>query len=294
MTINQVISVRTSTGVIEVCYKHDPLTSLAQEVTISINGVPLGSNQSKSPYPDGVLPSSVDIWQKYQHAHYGNFVVRNGFGLCGCYGNDYTYGDPPNYLRQESDTEHACGCVELINNLSYHYPALLSSYLYERAEILLKNHDLGENSCGDIPDDGNQDPSSKNRNELENFVAVALHLPVTIRQNLVADFIRFQDPLFPDYPPAISRMIQLAKAVDKIEAVLSAILREKLSHRGDLTFKNTIGGISVRDQAYIDAIGSSTVVDVWLAHAVHQYHMCYGFPYLLDIVKAAVLEVRGA
>ena len=163
MDQKQSIKIVTSTGDIEVnFYVTVDSTVTTQHIVITQNGTPIAHHSYDLNYPTGIHPASLDIWRRYERVRLGNLVIRSGFGLCGC----YEYYDPyalPNPRHQESDTEHASGCVELIRSLEAYYPDLLTPELYRRAKHLLKDHDLGENEYGDRPDDGSQNRSEKTR-----------------------------------------------------------------------------------------------------------------------------------
>lgn len=222
-------------------------------------------------------------------------MIRSGFGLCGGY-NNYHPDEPPNPYRRESTNEHAGGCVELARSLQIFCPRLLPATLFPRMEHLLADHDLGENSYGDAPDDGSQNRLEKDAAELQEFIRIAQYLPADARQIAIEDFKCFQDPLNPNYPLDISHMVQLAKAIDKAEAVLSAAVRESLGVRLDLHYKSThFSALTTQDQHFIaEAQNDSTILASWLAHYTMSYHRYYGFAALLAVIKAAVTEIRGA
>ena len=292
----QSIKIVTSTGDIEVnFYVTVGSTVTTQHVVITQNDTPIAHQSYDLNYPTGIHPASLDIWRRYERVRLGNLVIRSGFGLCGC----YEYYDPyalPNPRHQESDTEHASGCVELIRSLETYYPNLLTPELYRRAEHLLKDHDLGENEYGDRPDDGSQNRSEKNQAELTGFALASARLPANLRATAISDFICFQDPTFAGFPEEIAHLVQLAKVVDKSEAVLSAIAYEKSGAPGDLFYKeHHYDTLTDQDRHFIrETDGDSSIAADWLAHVVRDYHSYYGFPYVLDIVRAAIIDVRGS
>lgn len=296
MDQKQTIKVATTTGDIEINFYVTADSAVQiQHVTFTQNGQTIAHKSYAVERISGIHPYSLDIWRHYETVRRGHLVIRSGFGLCGCY-NKYQPNSPPDPHRQESDTEHASGCVEIVRSLAAYYPDLLTPNFYRRAEYLLKDHDLGENEYGDHPDDGSQNRAEKDRSELISFALATAHLPAQLRQTLVADFIRFQDPLFPGHPRALAELVQLAKVVDKIEAILSATFYEKTGAAGDLFHKEEhYSTLTEQDRHFIREAGNdSSIVAGWLAHTVYEYHMYYGFPYLLDVVKAAVTDVRGA
>lgn len=291
--LKQTIKIDTSTGVTEVYFGDTPTPERPQIITIKKGGRTVTDTaRIFEPASPDIHPFSLDIWRRYETVRLGNLVIRSGFGLCGCYDS---YQPEPNPRRQESDTEHASGCVELVRSLAAYYPNLLLPRLYPRLEHLLKDHDIGENNYGDQPDDGSQNRTEKDQVELTSFVLATARLPDEIRRLAIEDFIRFQTPLDPVHPKELAQMAQLAKVVDKLETILSSAIYEKAGFPGDLTYKRShYGGITAQDQFFIHASDDDpTILASWLAHATHNYHSYYGFPYVLDIVKAAVIDIRG-
>lgn len=292
----QTIKIVTSAGDIEVNFY---VTAGSAVETQHVSVLQNGHQITKRAYPikqfANIHPNSLDIWRRYECIRLGNLVVRSGFGLCGCYEN-YHPDSPPNPRHPESDTEHASGCVELVRSLQAYYPELLTPELYHRAEHLLKDHDLGENEYGDRPDDGSQNRSEKDQAELVGFALAVARLPAALRETAISDFICFQDPTFTGYSEEVAHLVQLAKVIDKFEAILSGAVYEKSGAPGDLFYKeHHYSALTAQDRHFIqECHGDSSIVAGWLAHATHDYHAYYGFPYMLDVVKAAIIDIRGA
>lgn len=290
------------------------------QAAISIDGALISQTAHTIPDYPSIHHHSYAIWRRYCHSHASNFVIRSGCGLCGCY--DYDPSAERSYRKPESVTDHACGCVELVRLLQTFYPNLLTPNEFERAQNLLSNHDIGENKTDDTPDDGSGDKDAKDYAELTAFISTVIDLPKSVRNVLVSDFIKFQDPLATNlaYERIKTDMlntssasanivkayllseahndikvIQLCKAVDKLEAILSSAFFEKHGIKGDLLYKEaTFSQLTNQDRSYIDcAEGDSSITAAWLAHVVDEWHACYGFPIVLDIAKAAVIDVRG-
>lgn len=295
MDQKQTVKVVTSTGDIEVGFYVTAESAVAtQHISISQNGTLIAQKSYPIERQNNTHPDSLKIWRRYECVRLGNLVVRSGFGLCGCY-EDYHPDSPFNPHHQESDTEHASGCVELVRSFQAYYPELLTPELYRRAEYLLKDHDLGENEYGDRPDDGSQNRSEKNQAELIGFALAVARLPAKLRETAISDFICFQDPTFVGHPEKIAHFVQLAKVIDKFEAILSGAAYEKSGVPGNLLYKEQhYSKLTAQDRHFIqETDGDSSLVAGWLAHATHDYHTYYGFPYMLDIVKAAVIDIRG-
>lgn len=287
--MNQTIMVRTGAGDVSVEFTDD-------RIQTKLGNTLLEEQTLADLDPGQANPRSVAIWRRYQQVHAGNFVVRSGLGNYGCYGKSYNPLQPSDAPYYQSDSEHANTCVELLRNLRYHYPDLLPAAFYFRAEQLLASHDLGENAYGDRPDDGSQNRSEKDRIELINFAAAAATLPPAVRAVAIADFIRFQDPLCRHYAPLEGQMAQLARCVDKADAVLSGLIYEQSGRPGNLLHKHqSFCSISAQDRYFANqAAGDTSLVAGWCAHFIYSYHAYYGFPYLLSIIKAGVIDVRGA
>ncbi len=238
---------------------------------------------------------SAAIWRFYLQMHQGNFVVRSGLGLYGCY-QDYDPKAAPDPHHKESDTEHVAGCITLVRGLEIFYPKLLSPELFQRVQFLLQLHDIGENEYGDQPDDGTQDAAEKDRIELTNLVRATAYFPKTVRENIISDFIRFQNPCASTYPRDLMRVAQLARVIDKAEAILSGITYEKLGTGGDLMHKKShYDKATAQDlHGFEMAQGDSSLAAVWSVHFVDKFHSYYGFSHLLGVIRAGITEVRGS
>lgn len=243
-----------------------------------------------------VCPQSTKMWQLYKQARHGNLVVRSGLGLCGCY-DDYDPNAAPNPRHVESVTEHASGCITLAQGLVNNYQEILPAQLHSRLTFLLRYHDIGENSYADRPDDGSQNVSEKEAVELAEFAMLTLNFTSTFRETAIKDFAQFLDAktAYDSNDQECFRVGQLARLIDKFEAVLSGVFYEKNGIQGDLKNKQlNYGPLTDQDQYYVDATGgASALVDVWSAHLVCGYYQFQDFPYLLDVLRAAVIDTRG-
>lgn len=233
---HQQLHFTTHLGAIDITFSTTNSSPPVELVTITQDGQTIAETSYTLDLPPDIHPISSHIWRRYQSLHLGNFVIRSGFGLCGCY-THYDPSAPPSFNQPESDTEHASGCVELMRCLQAYYPHLLSAELFERAKNLLNDHDIGEVTYGDHPDDGSQIRAEKDQAELINFTCAAAHLPTHLRAQLISDFLAFQDPLSPKLAPQVAQFAQLAKVIDKCETILSAMLYESSGHPGDLHYK---------------------------------------------------------
>lgn len=292
----QKVLIPTDHGDIEVSFmdrRHQ--SELIHDAVVTINGKTI-DRPAHLHLANDVHPTSFKIFEFYRHVHEGNFVIRSGFGACGCYGPSYQFNSPHNPHKPESDTEHAAGCALLLQCLRWFYPDLLSPDDYARAEILLRLHDIGENDIGDQMDDGSQDAATKDRDELSSFASAIAYLPPTVRARLIRDFIYFQNPLDTWIPNASIHCTQLARTIDKLEAILSGAIYEAKGAAGTLAHKNShYGLLTERDRQSIQMTNSdSSIIATWLAQVILRCHTYYSFPYVLDIVKAAVFSIRGS
>ncbi len=289
----QNITIRTSYGVVQVSIKHEQST---RTIEISLNDMLQDVHTTTIEAPSSVHPSSQKIWHFYERAHQGNYVIRTGLGLCGCY-SAYDEFQGIDLQLPESVTAHANSCVTLAHGLQAFYPHLLTPDEYARLTTLLKYHDLGENNYQDQPDDGSQNTREKNQAELLEFTLAVIDFPERIRYTAIKDFVNFQDAQY-NYSCDIKRfkIVQLAKVIDKIEAILSGLCYEKNGFVGDLAYKDQhFSRLTEQDRYFIREIGGdSTLVSSWFAHTLHDYHEFYGFSYVMDILRAGVIETRGA
>lgn len=294
---NQSIKIMTDIG--EICVQmRTELSCDAYTYTVEVKSPdhPISDHQTNSiRLADIISVPSALIWQHYQLAHQGNLVIRSGFGLLGCYGDLYQQAIAEHNLprRPESDTEHASGCVELVKSFASHYPDLLPPNSYRRAENLLKYHDIGENQYGDRPDDGTQDKPKKNREELLSFVGAVYPNPQD-REQLIEDFIRFQHPLSKNFTNEERQLAQFSCLIDKVEAILSGIIYEKNGCSGDFQHKASWHTVSKQDKFFLERTApDDSLVAAWSAHFIYDYHEYEFFDIVLEVLKAAVIDVRG-
>lgn len=295
---NQSIKIMTDIGEICVQMKTE-LSCDAYTYTVEVKSPdhPISDHQTNSiRLADNISVPSALIWQHYQLAHRGNLVIRSGFGLLGCYGDLYQQAIAEHNLprRPESDTEHASGCVELVKSFASHYPDLLPPNSYRRAENLMKYHDIGENQYGDRPDDGTQNKREKDYSELLGFASTAALLDPNERKVLIEDFIRFQHPLSKNFTDEERQLAQFARLIDKGETILSGLIYEKNGHGGTFRKKAHWHTISEQDKFYLQHTGGDdSLVSVWSAHFIHKYHNYQYFEQIFEVLKAAVIDVRG-
>ena len=243
-----------------------------------------------------------NIWEIYKIFHQGDRIARSGNYLCGVYKKPE---DPADFDYVECDTNHASSCEELARNIFRFYPNSVLEHLRERICNFLRYHDLGELGIGDRPDDGSCDRAEKFTDELSTFCDKIKYLPIESQEELIRDFIIFENALSPkiflgeeheDFTWSKDDLMamQFAKLCDKADAPLHALLYELEGRPGDLMFKKKyFDGITAQDQRYIDEIGESSQSAVWIAHFLDHYNNYEFFPIFLAIIVEAVKEVRG-
>ncbi len=293
--MQQIVRTPTDRGLITVTFTDEQTQNEIVDHTI----VQIGDTVtpvSRNIAPDSIHPASAKIWRFYRAVHEGNFTPRIGYEACGCNGDILLdIKAPRDYRRIESATEHASGCVALLEGLNQHHQ-LLAPDDYERTRQLLTLHDLGENLYGDHFDDGSQDSAEKNKVELSYFASAISSLPPAARAERLQDFLYFQDPTDSHIPESARPRIQLATIIDKLEATLSSLIYEAHGAGGRLSYKKAYcGRLTSRDYWSIDeADGDDSIVATWLIPVIFYKHDYYGFPYVFDVVKTAVIDVRGA
>ena len=243
-------------------------------------------------YADEKLNNDLKIWKTYVNYRSGDKVIRSGSGLCGVY--DFDPDVPFDFNYKETDTIHSTTAEELATNIFRFYPDLLIPEDQARVIQLLRYHDLGEDVVGDKADDGSTPKDVKFTVELTEFVKKIEHLPNTVQQRLIKDFIMFENANDPRWSDRDKAVLQFAKLCDKTDAPLGALLFETQGREGSLLFKkNKYGGITDQDQKYIDQIGEYSQAGVWTAHMIDTYRDYKFIMLFIRIIDAAVNDVRG-
>lgn len=87
---------------------------------------------------------------------------------------------------------------------------------------------------------------------------------------------------------------QLTRIIDKSDAIFSTLLAERAGHAGYLSYKERhYHNVTSSDEYYAKLCKTDLIADTWAAHFLQGYHDYYGFPEILSVLHAAVLEVRG-
>jgi len=258
-----------------------------------------------------------------------DLVIRSGVTLCGAYPEAYGISPmaevaillPDNSFRYtghgtkhpETNSMHAFGCINLLYLLTDEFPRLflreghsVEIGLYDRDLLrardrlarLFAYHDSSESFSGDVPDDGSCPAKDKKALDLKYFLENVKCLEPEVREQLICDFVNFQYPtatgLYKFQSDYDRKLIQIAKLIDKLDAVLVTLKDELEGHPGFLSEKKkNYGSITKQDQSYIDLCGTSAIADCWAAHFAVDYHEFYGFDVMMNILYVAVMETRG-
>ena len=269
-------SVLTNSGIVSVQVQSDGF--------IAVSGL--------CPFIDTGLPAPLAIWKTYANYREGDKVVRSGHGLCGVYDFSYETAIDPNYT--ENDTMHSSTAEEIANNIFRFFPSIFSIREQKRITDFLRYHDLGESKYGDKPDDGSVSKDENVEAELGEFILKIQHLPSDIQEQLIRDFVVFENVNYICWEEESKRAMQFAKLCDKTDAPLAALLFEKQGRKGDLKYKlENFGSITEQDQHYINQMCESSQAAVWTAHMLDKFRDYENLDLFAEIVVAACRDVRG-
>lgn len=234
--------------------------------------------------------SSRRIWEMYKSYRSNDKVIRSGSGLCGVY--PYNPKQPTNVNYIESDTLHSTTVEELAQNVFRFYPILFDIYEQKRIIHLLRYHDLGETV--DNPDDGSKDHDEKFQEELETFIGKISSLPVAMQEDLIRDFVVFENAGSELWDKTQRKLMMFAKLCDKADAPLGAFIYESQDRHGSLLFKKEhFGGITEQDEKYASEIGEYSQAGIWSAHMIDTYLYFDYLDIFIEIIIEACKDVRG-
>ena len=252
--------------------------------TILISG--LGGNVDRN---SDINPAEC-IWKMYKSYRSNDVVIRSGSGLCGVYPYDPSQPILTNYV--ENDTLHSTTVEELAQDVFRFYPGLFDHFDQTRIIHLLRYHDLGETV--DNPDDGSKDHDEKFEEELATFISKISYLVPAVQEQLIRDFIMFENASYLCWDKESKKMMQFAKLCDKADAPLGAFVYESQGRSGSLTYKKEhFGGITDQDEKYAQEIGDYSQAGIWTAHMIDTYG-CYEYVEIfIEIIIAACKDIRG-
>lgn len=241
------------------------------------------------------------IWEGYKLYASTAYVSRKGFELVGM--TELTDDRVPMNAdeifrrRGESGLEHqaktAWLSVAFNENFPHYFADRWSSSNYSwfttyssayLAIVVALNHDIGEVSTGDIPDNGNPLHDTKDAIEHEVFEKMVSNVCNRNKDEIMAVFDEFQDK-----NSLIGKAIY---ALDKIEAVLNLLFLEQYNHYGAMG----IGPfVTEQDKRYMRMTHSSNATDCWAAHVKE---LLLDYPRnimepVFSLLQVAVEDVRG-
>lgn len=258
--------------------------SIMSDGTIQISGL------TSSCKPDEKYNGPKNIWDMYKNYRSNDVVVRSGSGLCGVYRYDPKHPIKRDYV--ESDTLHSTTVEELAQDIFRFYPAMFDIFDQRRIIQLIRYHDLGETV--DNPDDGSKDHDEKFQEELATFITKISSLPIAIQEDLIRDFIVFENAGMDIWQEDQKKLMMFAKLCDKVDAPLGALLYEMQDRPGSLLFKKEhFGGITGQDSKYADEIGEFSQAGIWTAHMIDTYLYFDYIEIFIEIIIEACKDVRG-
>lgn len=238
-------------------------------------------------YSNQYKDASYHIWQTYANTRKQDYVLRVGFINYGCH-NDDSHAEE--YSRAESVAEHTLGTMTLIDLMEMFYPDEVSPKIYARCKRLMRFHDLGETTAGDTPDNGTRNKAAVNLAECACLTENISHLPDEVRSDILQDF-----EIFNESPQNLAgeelKVHEICKLVDKTDAILRGLVYEQHHHCGH--YANVPEGTgSKRESEYAKITNSDKLVDIFFAGFIKDYHYYSFFPIFLDIIRAAIIDVR--
>lgn len=238
-------------------------------------------------YSENYKDASCHIWQTYANTRKQDYILRVGFTNYGCHSDDNHAED---YSRAESVAEHTLGTMTLIELMEMFYPDEGSPEIYARCKRLMRFHDLGETTAGDTPDNGTRDKAAINLAEYTCLNENILHLPNDVKKAILSDF-----DIFNGSPKELTgedlKVHELCKLADKTDAILRGLVYEQHHHCGH--YANVPEGTgSKRESEYEKVMNSDKLVDIFFAGFIKDYHQYSYFPIFLDIIRAAIIDVR--
>lgn len=259
-------------------------------ISVEADGTILISGLAKSDAEKHEFNNSLAIWQMYKNYRSNDVVIRSGSGLCGVYPYNPKQPLEKNYI--ESDTVHSTTVEELAQNIFRFFPAIFDMHDQKRIINLLRYHDLGETV--DNPDDGSKDHTEKFKEELGTFISKISSLVPALQEQLIRDFIMFENASWLFWNEEDKSLMQFAKLCDKADAPLGALLYELQGRNGSLLYKKEhFGGITEQDEKYAKEIGEYTQAGIWTAHMIDTYANYDYIDIFISIIVAACKDVRG-
>ena len=223
----------------------------------------------------------------------GRQVIRTGIGVCGAYGDSYFPGQKRAPRAHESILEHQAATAVLLMWIHRCFPdAFESTDFYLNMLELLLVHDVVENESGDRCDDGDLSKVDKSAYELKQMQRYASWI---YRDFELMERVDGKPAEEPGSPRAKDENFgQVAFMCDKLQALIQLGWLEMHDVKPTLTYKLIHhGGMSERDQFYMDLTSSDVCLDAWTAHMLDYCKSYYCFDEVfLPLVEALYRKVR--
>ena len=213
------------------------------------------------------MGAAKHLWNNFVSMTDITYVIRQGYVACGVYqqnrtippahsiGNPNLSTDVEVLLRQESTAEHSARVANLLSEFILWYPLFFQDIDAFMALKVALNHDIGEAVVGDVLDDGTIAHEFKKPRE---WLAVK-----EFYGNLPPDMIELALDYHRQFDESNTRLGQMIRMADKVDAVGRLILYEKMGMRGDIYHKNPP---SERDEIFAKEIHTGNCTDVWARH----------------------------
>ena len=176
----------------------------------------------------------------------------------------------------ESVLDHSARVGNTISEIVFDYPKLFNQYNQAAIIKVALNHDIGEATVHDIPDDGSKEHSDKAEEEaaaVEKFYANIMAEP--IHSLLLSYHRQFED---------VSTFLgQILKMADKSDAIARLILFERYGIKGNVYDKHDP---SQQDRDFAAEVGTGNNTDVWARHLYWLFHEKFNFePAVIKIAE---------
>lgn len=174
---------------------------------------------------------------------------------------DFTRKQKITLRHPESVLDHSARVANTMSEIMFAYPDLFDGYSQLAIFKVALNHDIGEATVHDIPDDGSKahdlkaDAEAKAVNDYYSSIPGPMH-------GIILDYHR-------QFENMDSFLGQMIKMVDKIDAIARLIMFERYDIRGNIYDKNPP---SKQDIKFAEEIGTGNCTDVWARHLYWLFH----------------------
>lgn len=202
------------------------------------------------------------IWDAYNMKCETSFIFRNGTLVCKVTEPlelEYIYKKPEFVAEHEGRSAFLFALIAMYYGESLSLSSRPGSVDYEELFwylTFLLCHDVGEINGGDTLDDGSNDHSEAQVGEDRVMKKLFSYFPGGVRRRMTQIRKGFEGYVG-------ERGTQLAKAVDKAEAIAFMLYLKGKGVSGDIKLKNPP---SKRDIRFAEILGTSQAIDVWCLH----------------------------